>query len=365
MVVIITKPLLLSGGFVYEKLYIHSENNKYIYQYKDHLGNARVSFAKDKTSVLEITDINNYYAFGMNHIGGVKGLLGGYMNYKYNSKELQETGIYDYGARFYMADIGRWGVVDPLAETDRRWTPYRYAYDNPIRFIDPDGRNEDIYEMDENANLTWKASSDRDVVYASKNFDNNGKLKADNDGGVDIGEKGYIEKNRQEITLKTPVKDSEGNISNRMSTLSFYNNEARAKELVEYMYNNTNVESSNASFIGSKGVFSIIGTFHLPTGSPFNAKDLGMPNFSFNNDYFFPSKLFAQDHNHPNDGLGWNPASGFEKYSKGFRPSYDVRCATGGCDINVAKDNPTIKLRVYINQLKKYMNYDSQKTDFE
>lgn len=123
-----------------EGFYSFTEN-RYIYQYRDHLGNVRVSYEKDGNSVLKITDTNNYYAFGSNHIGGLKSLLGGYQSYKYNGKEIQESGMYDYGARFYMPDIGRWGVVDPLAEKMRRWSPYTYAFNNPIRFIDPDGRS--------------------------------------------------------------------------------------------------------------------------------------------------------------------------------------------------------------------------------
>ncbi|GAE65908.1 RHS repeat-associated core domain-containing protein [Chryseobacterium indologenes] len=119
--------------------YFDVVKNKYIYNYTDHLGNVRLSYMNSGSGV-EIIEESNYYPFGLKHEGYNTSVGNAAYQYKYNGKELQETGMYDYGARFYMPDIGRWGGVDPKAELMRRWSPYNYAFDNPIRFIDPDGR---------------------------------------------------------------------------------------------------------------------------------------------------------------------------------------------------------------------------------
>jgi len=171
--------------------YYNFENNKYIYSYTDHLGSVRLSYSKNLNGSAEVLEENNYYAFGLKHSAGIAPIANAAYNYQYNGKELQkETGWSDYGARMYMADIGRWGVIDPLAENSRRWSPYAYAYDNPVMFIDPDGRqNVSALSWKFDQNSTILGSSWFDSSYESAGF--GGNFKTMWNGGDHGGGDGY------------------------------------------------------------------------------------------------------------------------------------------------------------------------------
>jgi len=90
-----------------------------------------------------VLQANDYYPFGMAYTKNFQSGGGAHQpnKYLYNSKEEQEMPgkFLDYGWRMYDPQLGRWHGVDPLAEKMRRWSPYTYALNNPIRFIDPDG----------------------------------------------------------------------------------------------------------------------------------------------------------------------------------------------------------------------------------
>ena len=115
-----------------------------------------MSFGRNSSGALEITDANDYYPFGMNHLktGNAYFAQGSYKSNKYNGKELQETGMYSYGWREYMPDIGRWNGIDQLAEDYISASPYAYVMNNPINMFDPDGRATEPWQT------IWDATPD-------------------------------------------------------------------------------------------------------------------------------------------------------------------------------------------------------------
>ncbi|MGH2667495.1 RHS repeat-associated core domain-containing protein [Flavobacterium sp.] len=160
----------------------------YVYNYTDHLGNVRLSYGVDPaTGVLKTLEENNYYPFGLKHknynmsqkayikAGSGTGLEPciacprGYQ-YKYNGKELQDElglNMYDYGARNYDPALGRWMNMDAKAEKYLTLSPYTYAINNPMFFVDPDGNEIDIYygkDNREKAKYTYQKDRDYSKV---------------------------------------------------------------------------------------------------------------------------------------------------------------------------------------------------------
>ncbi|GGI57151.1 DUF6443 domain-containing protein [Winogradskyella haliclonae] len=128
-------------GFV-EK---NGSNYEYVYQYADHVGNIRLNYKNVGTASsinLQIQEENNYYPFGLKH-KGYNGFVVSDHPYGFGGKEEQDDGLslgwIDITARNYDAALGRWMNIDPLAEQMRRHSPYNYAFNNPIYFMDPDG----------------------------------------------------------------------------------------------------------------------------------------------------------------------------------------------------------------------------------
>jgi len=122
-----------------EEGYYDFVQNRYIYTYKDHLGNLRLSYYKQTDGTAKILEENHYYPFGLRHTGYTPVLSNNTFRYKYNGKEVQENGMYSMDWRQYIPDIGRFTGMDALSEEYTDHSPYHFAMNNPSNYSDPTG----------------------------------------------------------------------------------------------------------------------------------------------------------------------------------------------------------------------------------
>ena len=117
------------------------DNFTFHYYDRDHLGSIRQvinAIGSTKGTVIQRMD---YYPFGAQFCDGSADSE--VQSRRYNGKELDRMhglDTYDYGARQYNPVTARWDRMDPLCEKYYSISPYVYCGNNPMRFIDPDGR---------------------------------------------------------------------------------------------------------------------------------------------------------------------------------------------------------------------------------
>ncbi len=165
-----TTTTLYGGNIVYEndtlRFISHEEgrtrvnNNNYVFDYylKDHLGNVRMTITDDTTQPTLVIDATSYYPFGLVMSGvslkafqsstpycgcprNIKGFNANEIQYK---EFIDGSGfeLYDFNARTYNQQTGRFLQVDPLIDEGEQesTSPYHFAENNPIKYNDPDGR---------------------------------------------------------------------------------------------------------------------------------------------------------------------------------------------------------------------------------
>ncbi|WP_407428015.1 DUF6443 domain-containing protein [Arcticibacter sp.] len=210
---------------------LNGTSYKYEYNLSDHLGNVRYSFdvSSGATRVLQKDD---YYPFGLRIARLVSGLENKYL---YNGKEIQEeSNQYDYGARFYDPVIGRWTTPDPLAEVNRRWSPYNYTYNNPIRYTDPDGRCPecDIKFKNPSEGQTYVSTGNSTYTYSNGNWNRQGgeldevKIVA---SSYASGPYAYATDNSAGFGLYRAGFNADGDYAAASGNLSGFSGEAHAK----------------------------------------------------------------------------------------------------------------------------------------
>ena len=170
---------------------------------KDHLGSVRAVVSETG----EVLQTNEFYPYG--DLFSTVGTAGSNSNrYRFTGKELgDETGLYDFSARYLQTSLGRFTTIDPLAEKYPSVSPYAYCNGNPVNLVDPDGM--DIYRYDNKSGTFHLYQTNDD------DFDQVGRFKYNKETGE------YDLKTRKDGSAKTRMdKIEKGILSDGLNLLS-------------------------------------------------------------------------------------------------------------------------------------------------
>jgi RHS repeat-associated protein len=247
---------------------------RYEYDLKDHLGNSRVACrCGEKSGAATPGDTYPLIAVQENHfdpwglslpLNADAEKVGGSPvdRYTYNGKEKQlNLGWFDYGARMYDPQIGMWNGVDPLSEVSRRWSIYSYGYNNPLRFIDPDGRMAfDVRLESKEAQEAFRqlqTSVQKDLTLS---MDNTGKLSYNQNGD------GKISKNAEQLANAINDKSIVVNVNAENTTTTksgnLYIGGAFSGNTV------TKGANGNTAVAGQEVNLTVLGTMSTAHGTP-------------------------------------------------------------------------------------------------
>ena len=340
------------SNFVYENYHlvwnnfgdgrVMYSNGKAIIEYyiTDHLGNVRIAFSKEGDERV-IRQVNNYYPFGMNirELSGNLGIKGSklvFNEYLYNGKMYQDElglGWYDHGARFYDGVVGRWWSVDPLAEKYYSISSYAHVVNNPIRYIDPDGRD------------VWEVNSRGKVVNHIETTEHDAFYMIDKKGNRIEGKELMFEYGTVE-NFKSQYSDE------AKTTFDWYNvrGDNNGKQLFEFFANNTTVEWSQL-LLGQKGDngLNIVSTSHE------KSKERSV-NFLLDNQYKFGYTIKGHNHNHPSN----------TPYPSGLNTrGSDIGFANKLTNFSLNNGSGVPTFNIYLLKTGKYVRYNRNSTIFD
>ncbi|EKU87630.1 RHS repeat-associated core domain-containing protein [Bacteroides oleiciplenus YIT 12058] len=281
----------------------------FYYYLRDHQGNNRMVVRLNGTS-WNTEQMNHYYPFG--GVFEVNTETSGKQSYKYNGKELDRMhGLdwYDYGARMMDATLGRWHVVDPLAEKYYSTSPYVYCGNNPVRYIDPTGMLYTGYTVDKDGyiqKVNNEGGDKYDVLYNKDNY-SSAKIKdydtSGNKTGIQIS-KGILNeqagesRNMSTKAMKGPYVDSEGHKTGKSYANHSYEvqDDKESLNLMNFLDKNTNVEWANTLMKNAQGVsINLLSTSH--NGTTVEAGSYQTAKYTLNG-----IQIIRADHIHPTPG---------------------------------------------------------------